>query len=131
MLSLEGVAGVLFFVLAVVVVFKHTRRRARTTSLRGPPRPSFVYGCAKVIEAAENQALPYEQWSKEYGLVYQLPSPLGKSKIIVMDPKAISHIYGKDTYGYQHTPLGSLSLTLLVSGIRSTACYCISIRMQG
>ena len=113
--SLWIVTGSLLLLVAAANGVKYARRRAKSTRLRGPARPSLLFGCAKVIENTDEQALLFEQWSKDYGLVYKLPTPLGKSSVVVMDPKAIAHIFGKDTYGYHRTPMSNLSTSRMVS----------------
>lgn len=112
--SLWIVTASLLLLVAAASGVKYARRRAKSTRLRGPGRASLLYGCANIIENTENQALLFEQWSKDYGLIYKVPTPLGKSEVIVMDPKAIAHIFGKDTYGYHQTPMSRLNLTRLV-----------------
>ena len=113
--SLWIATGSLLLLVAAANGVKYARRRAKSTRLRGPARASLLYGCAEVVESTEDPAALFEQWSKDYGLVYKLPSPLGKSKVVVMDPKAIAHIFGKDTYGYHQTPMWHLNLTRLAS----------------
>lgn len=122
MSPLWAVTGACLLFAAVAGIMKCARRRAGATRLRGPPSPSFVYGCAKVVQEADDHALPFEQWANEFGPVYNLPSPMGASVVVVMDPKAIAHIYGRDTYGYHQMPLGRVLLERVVSSSCLDSC---------
>lgn len=108
------VACALLLSFGIITYGYNARRRARYTQLRGPPRRSYIYGYADVLQKAYDQTSVFEEWSKEHGSVFRLPVPLGKSRVVVMDPKAINHIWNNDTYGFQQTPLGRLTISLLV-----------------
>lgn len=99
---------------AIIAYGYRARRQSKFTKLRGPPRRSYLYGYTDILHSTFDQGPIFEEWSKEYGLVYQLPSPLAMTKVVVMDPKAIAHIFGNDTYGFRQTPLGRLNLSILV-----------------
>ncbi|KAF8119553.1 cytochrome P450 [Boletus edulis] len=91
-----------------------TRRKLRTTQLRGPPSESFLYGVGKRILDAEDSGAIYEAWAQEYGPVYAVPSTLGSERIILCDPKAIAHFYAKETWSYIQTPLTKKSIAVLI-----------------
>lgn len=108
-------AGYAVFVsLSILYYGYRAYRRSKYTKLRGPPRRSYLYGYAKVLQQAFDQAPVLEGWSKEYGLVYNLPSPLGKNKVIVMDPKALAYICNNDTYGFRQTALARQNFEIMV-----------------
>ncbi|KAF8838205.1 cytochrome P450 [Paxillus ammoniavirescens] len=91
---------------AILTAVRAARRRLKTTQLRGPPNPSLLYGVGKdVAEATDSGALMYEAWAEEYGVVYQVPSTLGQTKIVLTDPRAIAHFYARETWTYVLTPL--------------------------
>ena len=77
-----------------------SRRKLRTTLLRGPPSESFLYGVGKRALDAQNLGAIYETWAQEYGPVYAIPWTFGNKKIVLNDPKAIAHFYAKDTWTY-------------------------------
>lgn len=87
-------------------VLRIARRKLKTTSLRGPPRASLIYGAARETLRANNSGLMYETWAKEYGVAYEFPIALGRVRIMVCDPRAIAHLYAKDTWAYVRTEQG-------------------------
>ncbi|KIJ12886.1 hypothetical protein PAXINDRAFT_100954 [Paxillus involutus ATCC 200175] len=112
--------GTSFRVLDVVAVFIFTwslihlahlvRRRARTTPLKGPPSNSLIFGFPEILMSAD----VYESWAAQYGPVFQVPSLLGTSRILLCDPKAIAHFYARDTTTYILTPLANFMTCMLV-----------------
>lgn len=100
--------------LSILFYGYRVRRRSNRTKLRGPPRRSYLYGYAKVLRKAIDQAPILEGWSKEHGLVYNLPSPLGKNRVVVMDPKALAHICNSDTYEFRQTAIVHQNLEFMV-----------------
>ncbi|KIL62637.1 hypothetical protein M378DRAFT_108174 [Amanita muscaria Koide BX008] len=48
--------------------------------------------------------LRLEKWANEYGSVYKLPIGLGRSHVILCDPKAITHFHAKDGFTYLRHP---------------------------
>ncbi|OJA11550.1 hypothetical protein AZE42_10451 [Rhizopogon vesiculosus] len=99
---------------ALVKVLRAARWRMKTTQLRGPPRTSVIYGISKDLMASTNSGAMYECLAEEYGVVYKIPTVLGRSEIVLCDPKTIAHFYARETWTYVHTPL---SLTVL-NGLR-------------
>ncbi|KAF8075757.1 cytochrome P450 [Lyophyllum atratum] len=92
----------------LVKVWLSKRRGTQTTPLRGPPSESFLFGLSRFIGDAEDPSLLSEQWSKEYGSAFLVPLALGSSRIVLMDPKAVTHFYSKETFGYVQTPLARI-----------------------
>ena len=43
----------------------------------------------------------YEQWAKEFGSVYRIPSMMGTKQTILLDPKAVAHYYAHEAYTYR------------------------------
>ncbi|KAG5650385.1 hypothetical protein H0H81_012428 [Sphagnurus paluster] len=105
-ITLEDVALLVFSVsVAFVAVWLATvYRRPHTTSLKGPPSTSLMFGVTKDLFEADDTGIIYEQWEKEFGPVYSIPSTLGSQEIILCDPKAIAHHYSNDCFKYQQTP---------------------------
>ncbi len=84
------------------------------TKLRGPPRQSLLFGLIRVLRNAEDPGLLYEQWASEYGSVYSFPAFLGEQRLVLYDPKAVAHFYGKEGFGYIKTPISRMFIEILV-----------------
>ncbi|KAG1733369.1 cytochrome P450 [Suillus paluster] len=96
--------------LASLYLLKEYRQRLRTTRIRGPESPSWVFGFAKTLLDSTAATELYECWSKEYGSVYKVPYVLGESRVILWDPKAVSHFFARDTWLYHQTPFHKIAL---------------------
>ncbi|KAG5651862.1 hypothetical protein H0H81_007142 [Sphagnurus paluster] len=79
-------------------------RRPRTTRLPGPTSTSFIFGVTKDISESEDSGVVFEEWEKQYGAVYAIPTMLGAREIVLCDPKAIAHYYAGDTFTFQQPP---------------------------
>ena len=75
-------------------------RRPRTTKLKGPPSNSFIFGVNKELFYPSDLGIIYRDWEKAYGPVYQIPSTLGSTIVVLQDPGAVTHLYSKDTSTY-------------------------------
>lgn len=56
----------------------------------------------------------YECWAKEYGPVYKVPHVLGLSRVVLWDPKAISHVFARDMWLYNQTPFNKAAVRATV-----------------
>ncbi|KAG5732602.1 Cytochrome P450 4F12 [Termitomyces sp. T112] len=81
------------------------RGGVQTTSLRGPPSQSALFGLARVIRESEDSSILTEQWVQEYGLAFRVPGVLGSTRVVLVDPKAVTHFYSRETFGYVKTSL--------------------------
>ena len=72
----------------------------RTTKLRGPPSKDLIFGVSKELFDSPDVGGVYKNWEKAHGPVYEIPSTLGSTILVLQDPKAISHLYSKDTWTY-------------------------------
>jgi len=86
---------------ALAVVMYRTDRRPRTTKFRGPPNKSFLFGVTKDLFGSPDLSGIYGNWEKTYGPVYEIPSGLGSTILVLQDPKAITDFFSKDTTTYQ------------------------------
>ena len=77
--------------------------RPRTTELRGPPRNDFVFGVTKDIFTSSDPGSMYRNWEKTYGPVYEIPSTLGSTILVLQDPAATAHLCSQDTSTYRQT----------------------------
>ncbi|KAI5999038.1 cytochrome P450 [Pisolithus marmoratus] len=110
--SLNPVVSAVFLagIFASHAAVRETRRRFKTTKLRGPPPSSFIFGAGKDVLDSPEPGDVYEAWSQEYGVVYEVPLALGKKKVILCDPKAVAHFFAGDTRTYGHTALDKVTL---------------------
>lgn len=91
------------------------RQRGNTTNLKGPASQHWLFGIQKYLMNSKDQSLEYEKWADEYGSAYMIPTPLFGQKLILADPKGITHFYSRETFGYVQTELGHASLENFVS----------------
>ncbi|KAJ7706955.1 cytochrome P450 [Mycena rosella] len=107
-------AGVLLASACVLYLLAGRFRSRRTTSLKGPSSGNFLFGVmGRLINAPDSGAI-YEEWATLYGSVFSIPSFLGSRDIVFADPKAINHLYSKETYGYVQTPQGQRAIERLI-----------------
>ncbi|KAJ7706974.1 cytochrome P450 [Mycena rosella] len=107
-------AGVLLASACVLYLLAGRFRSRRTTSLKGPSSGNFLFGVmGRLINAPDNGAI-YEEWATLYGSVFSIPSFLGSRGIVFADPKAINHLYSKETYGYVQTPESQRAIERLI-----------------
>ncbi|KAG2127115.1 cytochrome P450 [Suillus clintonianus] len=90
------------------------RRNQRMTRIRGPQSPSWVFGLSKTLLDSIATTELYERWAVEYGPVYRVPIALGESRVILWDPKAVSHFFARDTASYEQTPFNKLAVSITV-----------------
>jgi hypothetical protein len=96
--SILVASGVIYFILA---------RRfggSRATPLKGPPSKNFLFGWVPYLMRVPDIGVVYEEWAHEYGSVFSVPTGLGGRKVVLTDPKALTHFSAKETYGYVHSP---------------------------
>lgn len=112
----------IFFVLSCIwsllKLISFLQPRARTTSLKGPASKSFVFGNSKYLNDSPSTASIYNDWAQQYGAVYSVPAPMGGSRVILCDPKAVHHFYSRDCFEYVQTPLRLAIVERFVSAFR-------------
>ncbi|KAG2143538.1 cytochrome P450 [Suillus bovinus] len=106
----RSTAGIAVVTLASLYLLQVYRRKKRTTPIRGPPSPGWVFGFSKSRLNSTAATELYERWAKEYGPVYKVPGVFGSSMVILWDPKAISHFFARDTWSYNQTPFNKIAL---------------------
>ena len=87
----------------VVLAIYRSYRRPRTTKLRGPPSKSFFFGVTRDLFNSLDLSGMYGNWEKIYGSVYEMPSSLGSTILVLQDPKAITDLFSKDTTIYHQS----------------------------
>jgi hypothetical protein len=90
------------------------RRGTKTTPLKGPASKSSVFGVSRFLGKHKDTSLVYEEWAEQYGAVFRTPIGLGRTKVILCDPKALQHFYSKETYTYVHNAGNKIVLDNLV-----------------
>ena len=100
--------------LVVFAIYRYNRRQ-RTTKLRGPPSNDFIFGASKELFNSPDMGGMYKNWEETYGPVYQIPSTLGSTIVVLQDPGAITHLYSKDTLTYHQLGLSKAIWENLVS----------------
>ncbi|KAG9309800.1 cytochrome P450 [Chiua virens] len=93
---------------AIIKVVQATRKRMKTTALRGPPSSSFLWGVGRMLLTSPDSGLVFEKWAEEYGSAFEVASPLGGKKIVLCDPKAVAHMFGLEPWTYVLTPFGHI-----------------------
>ncbi|OJA09904.1 hypothetical protein AZE42_06198 [Rhizopogon vesiculosus] len=100
--------------LASLHILRGYRERQQTTRIRGPESSSWVFGLATTLLDSAIGSQLYDDWAREYGPVYRVPYVLGESRVVLWDPKAISHFFGRDTWMYNQTPFNKLAVRMLL-----------------
>ena len=90
------------------------RSRAKTTLLRGPPAKNWFFGVSKQLHDGDAVKI-FEDWTKEYGPVFQVPRPLGARQIVLTDPKAVAHFYSKESTTYMKSEFIKALITSVVN----------------
>ena len=110
---------------------KSYAKRYRATPLAGPPSPSWLFGIRRGDGNDMNGAALFEEWAAQYGSVYRVPAPFGSTRVVLMDPKAISHFYTLETFTYVQTKLSRIAIENLVSRVGRRAEYAAYMRSLG
>ncbi|KAI6030986.1 cytochrome P450 [Pisolithus marmoratus] len=101
--TLVNVAAGIAILWALRMSFCVAWNTLKTTRLRGPPRTSLIFGYSMDLLRAKDAGSVYEEWAREYGVAYEVPTTLGGNKIMLCDPKALAHFYSKETWTYTPT----------------------------
>lgn len=89
-------------------------QKQRTTRIQGPRSSDWVFGFSKILLDSSTASQLYESWASEYGSIYRVPYALGDSRVVLWDPKAISHFFARDTWLYNQTPFNKIGVRLAV-----------------
>lgn len=95
------------------------RHRSKTTQLNGPASKSWFFGVQKLLGESKDAAIEYENWAEEFGPAYHIPILMGGQKLVLQDPKGISHFYSQETFTYVHHAIGKEFIKHFVSTIVS------------
>jgi hypothetical protein len=122
MMSLDqlGLCNIICCFVASGIIFrilKYTTSSSsgiETTSLRGPPKDSILFGSEQFINSSDDVGNVYERWATEYGPAFKVPGGFGLYKIVIVDPKANAHFYSKETFGYVQSKFARMFIENLV-----------------
>ena len=120
------IAFIICLTLVVLAIYR-SYRRPRTTKLKGPPRSDLIFGATKELFNASNLGGVYGDWEKTYGPVYQIPSILGSTILVLQDPRAITHLYSKDTSAYHQSGPLRAAISYIVSFLRTRKVMLIQL----
>lgn len=90
-----------FALLIAFCLYRNRRNRRRTPKLPGPPSKGFLFGATRDIFTAPDLGVLYANWENKYGPVYEIPSSIGSSMLVLGDPKGIAYLCANDTTTYQ------------------------------
>lgn len=71
----------------------------QATPLTGPPNPSWLWGVPRSLQNPGSGSI-YDKWVCQYGSVFRVPGPLGSSRVVLTDPKAVAHFYSLNGWTY-------------------------------
>ena len=108
-LTLLGCGYLIYYIL-----MSHLHRD-KSTSLRGPPAESYLFGLGRHINNSPDPDELYQCWAEEYGSVYRIPHMMGASTVMITDPKGIVHFYTRGAFGYMQTKLMRLLMDIMVN----------------
>ncbi|KIM79200.1 hypothetical protein PILCRDRAFT_10611 [Piloderma croceum F 1598] len=101
------------------------RRPAKTTRLKGPESKSLVFGNSRFLSSQQDVAPVLEEWAERYEAMFRIPEVLGRTTIILCDPKAIQHFYSKETYVYVHDALGKALTADILASVFFDSAYMV------
>ena len=99
---------IIICLMLVTLAIYQAYHRPRTTKFRGPPSKSFLFGVIKDLFGSPDLGGIYGNWEKTYGPVYEIPSILGSSILVLQDPKAVTDLFSKDTTTYHQIRLAKV-----------------------
>jgi hypothetical protein len=92
------------------------RRRAKPTDLKGPASKNFILGVSRFLREQKDAdaSLVLEEWAEQYGAVFRMPIAMGRTQVVLFDPKAIQHVYSRQEVGYIQPPATSIFIKDMV-----------------
>lgn len=102
-----------------------------STPLLGPPRSSLLWGQNQFLRSLspEDVGKVYEEWAEKYGAVFRVPQYLGRSRIVVLDPRAVETFYEGETEVFVGTGVAKRFIGVIVSGFHylrvTSGCHCM------
>ncbi|KAJ3778039.1 cytochrome P450 [Lentinula raphanica] len=79
-------------------VYRYYRRSLKF--LKGPPRPSLLFGNELELTVQEELGILETKWFNKYGLAFRASSCFGEDMLIVADPQALRYITMTSAYRF-------------------------------
>lgn len=73
-LTALNVVAVIATILTLRIAIRAVSRNLNTTNLIGPPRTTLIFGCSRVPKESRDPGSIYEEWARESGSVYKVPT---------------------------------------------------------
>ncbi|KAJ3824937.1 cytochrome P450 [Lentinula raphanica] len=100
--SLSRSALALLFISSAYILFGFVYRYYKRSLkfLRGPPRPSLLFGNDYELVHQEEVGLLETKWFNEYGTAFRTSSCYGEDTLMVADPRAIQYVFHTSSYRF-------------------------------
>ncbi|KAJ7059595.1 cytochrome P450 [Mycena amicta] len=83
----------------------HSQGPLKLTILNGPQSASYFYGASRTLARSDDHGELFEEWSKLYGPVFQIPTAFGGRRTVILDPRAVNHFYSRERSVYVKSKL--------------------------
>lgn len=109
----QGVSSI-FILLLTRRILQSIIYRFKTTRLHGPTAASKIFGISQTVAKSRDPGALYESWVTEYGAAFRVNGPFITERIVLCDPRAISHVCNLDAGRYSQTPTNARLLSNIV-----------------
>ena len=97
-------ASAVVVVVALWLFFRYYNApNVKVTRLKGPPRKNLLLGYSKELFRMDHSDPLCDEWEKQYGPAFEIPSLLGTYEVVLADPKAVLHYFSLQTTTYRNT----------------------------
>ncbi|KAJ3750223.1 cytochrome P450 [Lentinula detonsa] len=93
-------AFVLLPPLYILLEFVYRYYRRSLKFLKGPPRPSLLFGNELELTVQEDLGVLETKWFNQYGLVFRTSSCFGEDTLMVADPQALRYVTMTSAYRF-------------------------------
>ncbi|KAJ3737089.1 cytochrome P450 [Lentinula guzmanii] len=93
-------AFVLLPPLYILLEFVYRYYRRSLKFLKGPPRPSLLFGNELELTVQEDLGVLETKWFNRYGLVFRTSSCFGEDTLMVADPQALRYVTMTSAYRF-------------------------------
>ncbi|KAJ3909728.1 cytochrome P450 [Lentinula edodes] len=98
--TVKSITLVLLPPLYILLEFVYRYFRRSLKFLRGPPRPSLLFGNELELTVQEEVGVLETKWFDKYGLAFRTSSCFGEDTLMIADPQALRYITMTSAYGY-------------------------------
>jgi hypothetical protein len=100
--SSVSAAAVVVFAFWLLFQYYHASS-VKSTRLKGPPRKNLLLGYSKELFRMDESDPLCDEWEKQHGPAFEVPSLFGTYEVVLADPKAVFHYFSLQTTTYRHT----------------------------